>query len=314
MVCASGCGLVAASELSAARDRQDLAALDGLIARYQKAAQAPDGQYKLALANSYAAEVALELRDKKKAEGYAQAGIDPAQKAVAANAGNAEYHRLLGEICGQVIPANPIFGALKYGQCARNEITKALQMDNKLALAYVSRGVGNYYLPASMGGGVDEALKDFDKAISLDANLSEAYLWKGVALRKANRNQEARQALRTRGAIESGAPLDQAAVGKDTGTVNAPPAVVMPGVGGHRLARIEIFPGHTYLHSATQIYLPMLERMDSPGYLSRDLVATNPNVSYTIYDEVTLFLHRRGSSRVSKSARRLSNSFSGSPV
>jgi hypothetical protein len=54
----------------------------------------------------------------------------------------------------------------------------------------------------------------------------------------------------------------------------------------------EIFPGHTYLHSATQIYLPMLERMDSPGYLSRDLVATNPNVSYTIYDEVTLFLHR----------------------
>jgi hypothetical protein len=54
----------------------------------------------------------------------------------------------------------------------------------------------------------------------------------------------------------------------------------------------EIFPGHTYLHSATQIYIPMLERMDSPGYLSRDLVATNPNVSYTVYDEVTLLLHR----------------------
>jgi tetratricopeptide (TPR) repeat protein len=189
------CGLATASELTAARDRQDLAALDGLIARYQQSAQAPDGQYKLALANSYAAEVALELRDKKKAETYAQAGIDPAQKAVAANGGNAEYHRLLGEICGQVIPANPILGALKYGQCARDEITKALQEDSKLALAYVSRGVGNYYLPASMGGGVDEALKDFDKAIALDAKLSEAYLWKGVALRKANRNPEARQAL-----------------------------------------------------------------------------------------------------------------------
>jgi hypothetical protein len=191
----AGCALAAASELTAARDRQDLASLDGLIARYQKAAQAPDAQYKLALANSYAAEVALELRDKKKAEAYAQAGIDPAQKAVAANGANAEYHRLLGEICGQVIPANPLLGALKYGQCARDEIAKALQMDNKLALAYVSRGVGNYYLPSSMGGGIDAALKDFDKAISLDANLSDAYLWKGVALRKANRNQEARQAL-----------------------------------------------------------------------------------------------------------------------
>ena len=194
LVCACSY-LAAASELSVARDHQDLAALDGLIARYKQAAQAPDRQYKLALANSYAAEVALELRDKKKAEAYAQAGIDPAQKAVAANAGNAEYHRLLGEICGQVIPANPIFGALKYGQCARDEIAKALQMDSKLALAYVSRGVGNYYLPASMGGGLDEALKDFDKAIALDAKLSEAYLWKGVALRKANRNPEARQSL-----------------------------------------------------------------------------------------------------------------------
>jgi tetratricopeptide (TPR) repeat protein len=198
------CSLAAASELSAARDRQDLAALDGLIARYQKSAQAPDGLYKLALANSYAAEVAIELRDKKKAENYAQAGFDPAQKAVAANGGNAEYHRLLGQICGQVIPANPILGALKYGQCARDEITKALQIDSKLAMAYVSRGVGNYYLPASMGGGVDVALKDFDKAISLNANLPDAYLWKGVALRKANRNREARQAL------ERAAQLDPA--------------------------------------------------------------------------------------------------------
>jgi Flp pilus assembly protein TadD len=194
LVCAGSC-LAAASELSIARDHQDLASLDCLIAKYKQDAHAPEGQYKLALANSYAAEVALELRDKKKAEAYAQAGIDPAQKAVAANNGNAEYHRLLGEICGQVIPANPIFGALKYGQCAKDEIAKALQMDNKLALAYVSRGVGNYYLPASMGGGLDEALKDFDKAISLDAKLPDAYLWKGVTLRKANRNPEARQAL-----------------------------------------------------------------------------------------------------------------------
>ncbi|MFL6353826.1 MAG: hypothetical protein ACJ74Z_18530 [Bryobacteraceae bacterium] len=35
----------------------------------------------------------------------------------------------------------------------------------------------------------------------------------------------------------------------------------------------------------------MLERLDAPGYLSRDLVATDPHLTYTIYDEVTLFLH-----------------------
>lgn len=55
-------------------------------------------------------------------------------------------------------------------------------------------------------------------------------------------------------------------------------------------AEFEIFPGHTYLRGATQLYVPMLERLDTPGFLSRDLVATHPNLSYTIYDEVTLFL------------------------
>src|SRR5436305_6211239 len=52
----------------------------------------------------------------------------------------------------------------------------------------------------------------------------------------------------------------------------------------------EVFPGHTYLQSDTQIYVPMLERLDAPGYLSRDLAATHPVLTYTIYDEVTLFL------------------------
>jgi hypothetical protein len=53
----------------------------------------------------------------------------------------------------------------------------------------------------------------------------------------------------------------------------------------------EVFPGHTYLESNAQIYVPMLERLDAPGYLSRDPVATHPNLTYTIYDEATLFLH-----------------------
>jgi hypothetical protein len=53
----------------------------------------------------------------------------------------------------------------------------------------------------------------------------------------------------------------------------------------------EVFPGHTYLASSSQLYVPMLRHLDTPGYLSRDLVATHPNLTYTVYDEVTLFLH-----------------------
>jgi len=192
-------GSVNPNDLKTARDHQDLGALDSGIAQLRQRAQAnpgsADAQYRLALAYSYAAEVSMELRDKKKSETYAETGMDIAKKAVSANASNAEYHRLLGELCGQVIPANPLLGALKYGQCARDEIDKALQLDSKLALAYVSQGVGNYYLPAAMGGGIDVSLKDFDKAISINPNSGDAYLWKGIALRKANRDAEARQAL-----------------------------------------------------------------------------------------------------------------------
>lgn len=110
------------SELVSARDRQDAGALDKLIAQYQRAAQGTPGsaeaQYRLALAYSYGAEVAMEVHDKRKSEALAEAGMDPAKKAVSENQSNAEYHRLLGELCGQVIPSNPFFGAMKYGQCA----------------------------------------------------------------------------------------------------------------------------------------------------------------------------------------------------
>ena len=42
-----------------------------------------------------------------------------------------------------------------------------------------------------------------------------------------------------------------------------------------------------------QIYLPMLERVDAPGLLSRDLVAANPTLSLTAYDEATVFCTSR---------------------
>lgn len=55
--------------------------------------------------------------------------------------------------------------------------------------------------------------------------------------------------------------------------------------------QFRFFPGHTYLQADTQIFLPILERLDTPEFLSRDLVATHPHVTYTVYDELTLFLH-----------------------
>ncbi|HYL79013.1 MAG TPA: DUF6798 domain-containing protein [Bryobacteraceae bacterium] len=50
------------------------------------------------------------------------------------------------------------------------------------------------------------------------------------------------------------------------------------------------FPGHTYLGSDTQIYVPMLEHIWDSSALTHDLVATKPHLAYTLYDEIAIAL------------------------
>ncbi|MGE5488327.1 MAG: tetratricopeptide repeat protein [bacterium] len=181
-----------------ARDRQDRAALERIVAELEAEAQKRPGDagahYRLAQAESYVAEVALEQGDKNAARAAAEKGIAAAERAVKLAPGVAEHHRVLGTLCGQVIPAQVLL-AVKYGRCARESIEKAIELDPKSALAWLGRGVGNYYLPEAFGGGVNKALSDFDKAIALDPKSADARLWKGIALRKAGRNAEARKEI-----------------------------------------------------------------------------------------------------------------------
>ena|SRR5688572_19782558 len=191
-------GLVAGSELEDARDRQDRAALEKSIAALQATASAQPAnaaaQYRVALAQSYLSEIALELRDKSLARAGAEAGMSAAKRALEIKPDDAEYHRILGTLCGQVIPANVLAG-LRYGRCALDSIKKAIELNPKSSNAWLSRGVGNYYLPESFGGGVKLAIADFEKAIQLNPKSADAHLWLGIALRKAGRNPDARKAL-----------------------------------------------------------------------------------------------------------------------
>ncbi len=142
--------------------------------------------------NPIVAEVAIETHDKNQAHSAAEAGIKAAERAVALKPETAEYHRILGTLCGQAISANVLQG-MKYGRCASDEVNKAIQLDPKSSLNYLSRGIGNYYLPAGLGGGIDLAIKDFQKAIELDPRSADAHLWMGLAMRKSNRDAEARK-------------------------------------------------------------------------------------------------------------------------
>src|SRR5580700_7040566 len=149
------------SELIKARDRQDKAALEKMIGDLKPAADKDPkdaaAQYRLALAESISAEVAIETRDKAATKNAAQAGIDAAERAVALKPDVAEYQRILGTLCGQIISGNSL-AAVKYGKCALEAVNKAIELDPKSSLNYVSHGVGNYYLPPAFGGGFDVAL------------------------------------------------------------------------------------------------------------------------------------------------------------
>jgi tetratricopeptide (TPR) repeat protein len=186
------------AELEKARDAQDRAALQKLVTQLEANVAKKPGdrpaQLRLALAQSFLSEVALEQRDKTLARAAAESGIRAAEKAVELDPKPADGHTVLGTLCAQVIPANVLAG-LKYGRCAMDEINKAIQIDPRSSDAWLRHGVGNYYLPVSFGGGIDKALADFAKAIQLDGKSAEAHLWRGIALRKANRHADARQAL-----------------------------------------------------------------------------------------------------------------------
>ena len=183
--------------LENARDLQDRPALEKLVNDYSSvSAKTPndaDAQYRLALACSYQAEVDIELHDKKAGQQAALRGIAAAEKAVSINGNNADYLRVLGTLYGQAIVDIP--SGLNYGAKAKDAINRAVEKAPKSSAVYVARGVGNFYLPAMLGGGPKPAIEDFKKAIELDPNNAEAYLWLGVSLHKDNRDAEARKAF-----------------------------------------------------------------------------------------------------------------------
>jgi tetratricopeptide (TPR) repeat protein len=184
-------------DLETARDRQDRPALDRMAAEAASAAEKSpkdaDAQYRAALAASYIAEVALEVRDKEKASKSAEAGIKAAERALALKP-TAENYRVLGTLYGQAAAGGNMLAIVSYGKKARDAVNKALEMDPHSARNWLARGIGNYYM-AALGGGQDAAIADLKKAIEIDPKLADAYLWLGVSLRKAKRNAEARQAF-----------------------------------------------------------------------------------------------------------------------
>jgi tetratricopeptide (TPR) repeat protein len=185
------------SPLELARDQQDRAALQKLASEAgAAAAKTPndvDAQLRAALAWSYLAEVAIEQHERKPGRQAAEQGIPFGVKAASLKPDSAEAWRILGTLYGQAI--TDVLSGLSYGAKAKDALAKAIEKAPRSSAVWTAHGVGNYYLPTQLGGGPELAVADFHKAIDLDSKNAEAWLWLGVALRKQNKDAEARQAF-----------------------------------------------------------------------------------------------------------------------
>lgn len=68
-------------------------------------------------------------------------------------------------------------------------------------------------------------------------------------------------------------------------------ALVIAALAALTLVGFYYFPGHTWLQSDTQIYIPIFEHLDDPSLLANDPVAIRPHVTWTIYDETARGIH-----------------------
>lgn len=82
--------------------------------------------------------------------------------------------------------------------------------------------------------------------------------------------------------------MDQTAARKDTRQLT----LVAVAVVSLTLLSFFQFPGHTYLQSDTQIYIPIFEHLWDPSVLAKDLIVERPHVKYTLYDEVSIALRK----------------------
>ena len=68
-------------------------------------------------------------------------------------------------------------------------------------------------------------------------------------------------------------------------------AIVLAALAALTLIGFFYFPGHTWLQSDSQIYIPIFEHLDDPSLLTKDPVAIRPHVTWTIYDETARAIH-----------------------
>lgn len=147
------------------------------------------------------------INNKKNAKWHYQKGLEALQRSVKQYP-FAESYALLSDINGNLIPLSGWWSTIVLGMRSGEYMKKALKMAPNSPRVWLLSGIGKIYTPKIYGGGLKPALQDLLKSIRLfetkpgpnsplpDWGYDEAYLWKGIVLKKMNRQREAQTAFK----------------------------------------------------------------------------------------------------------------------
>ena len=85
--------------------------------------------------------------------------------------------------------------------------------------------------------------------------------------------------------------MGQGATRQDPSAVTRSHLATAAALGAFTLLTYFQFPGHTWLQQDSQIYVAILEHLDNPATLARDLLCVHPHVKWTAFDEIARTLH-----------------------
>jgi len=129
--------------------------------------------------------------------------------------------------------------------------------------------VGNYYLPASMGGGVDEALKDSIKPLRWTRSFQMRILERHHLAKSESPNAEARKALEQALQMKPGRFGPNKQLEKFRRNKCCGPRSLCLSLLAVTWLEFKSFRVRSYLQSGTQV-MCRIQRLSTPGYLSRD--------------------------------------------
>lgn len=163
-----------------ARDRGDVAALQGLAASAAKragAAKSAAAFVAVAQLDAWLCEAALDHGQTGVCAQAAAAGADAARQAIALNPKSSDAYRLRGGLLGQMISTGGMMAGMRYGAESTQDLETAIKLDPTSARAYVARAIGYFYTPDMFGGSKPKAIAALQQAVKLDPALDTPHIW-----------------------------------------------------------------------------------------------------------------------------------------